>query len=473
MRPAGLAMLLVGACASPSASPEAPARQHDAVTLFADSVALADPTTSFFANMTSGPTPQLGTSLSACPMGGFVAGAGSYPFVSFVGSDYTAPLWSGVNTSTNGLGNDVECLDATTGVAAGPDGVYLPGAAAPLLQNNTWSLTRASAALLAGAFVNDTKGCVFAITDAGAPSLLCGDDSSFGMAVAVNEDKPQLAVGTPGLDKVELFEPRDGGLTRMHTITLPSGLQGGGGFGSVLAYGDVTAAPGKELLVGSGDGVFIFNEAPQLVMSLTLESRVDLNGFEGPPVAIAVEPTALGSWPVRHFWLGFPSKDLVFRCLGTSCDAFAVNLPTAAGSMVGASLAIDRTSLLVGAPNWEHGGAVFAFTAELGAAFADGGFAQECGQSDKPCACGYLCLGGVVCVPSAASVCTADAGLTLDAGVSTKDAGTTSKDAGSADDAGVGGSLGAAELSARGCTSAPVWPLLALALLSLRQKRSR
>ena len=472
-----VALLLTAACTAPSALPDGPARQHDAVLLVATQVSLADPTTSFFANMTSGSTPQLGTSLSACPQGGFVAGAGTYEFVYQVSADYTAPLWSGINVSTNGLGRDVECINATTWVAAGTDGVFLPGATTPLLPYRTSSLTRASTALLAGAFISDVKGCVFALTDAGTSALLCGDGGSFGQAVALNEDKPQLAVGTPEQDKVELYEPGDGGLVLKHTLSLPTGALGGGGFGAALAYGDVTAAPGKELLVGSADGVFIFNEAPQLVMTLQLDARVDLNGFEGPPVAIAVEPLALGNWPVRHFWLGFPSKDLVFRCIGTLCTAFSVNLQTVAGSMLGASLAIDRTSLLVGAPNWEHGGAVFAFTADLGGGFADGGFARECGLSNQPCGCGYQCLGDVVCVPSALPGCGVDAGV--DAG-SADDAGVITRDAGAVVDAGTetgadagatGDALGPATLTARGCTSTPLFPVLLLALFSLRRAR--
>ncbi len=472
---AAIALMLAG-CTRSGVS-EKIATQTQAVVLPFDSVTFATPTHSFFAQKTGSPMPQLGTSISACPNGGFVAGAGGYWQVSIVDADYSAMVWNGAGVMQLGLGRDVECVDGTTWLAAGENGVYRTGEPNPLLEKNAYSMVRTGVGLLVGAEYSGT-GCVFVLTDAGHAPLVCGDGGTFGQAIAVDEEKPQLAVGSPGQDKVELFEPgADGGMVLKHTLEVPTAAWRGGGFGSSLAYGNVAAAPGRELLVGASDGVSIFNTAPHLVLSLEFANRGSNGGFDGPPVAIAVEPVPLGNWPVRHYWLGLPLHDTVARCIGTSCTTFTVSDPISAGTFIGASLAIDGTTLLVGAPGWENGGAVFGFTAELGGNLTDGGFAKECGETGKACDCGYVCLGGVVCVPANIAECVTDAGEPMDAGE--QDAGLVEKDAGVNDagawDAGPlpSGELLPAEFAARGCTSTAALPLVLLGLLVLRRKRSR
>ncbi len=422
------------------------------------------------------PGSLLGSSLAACPDGGFVAGAPG------IGTAWFSEALDMPAAIGDGLGRAVAC-QRVGGVA-----VMLAGGDAGVRRDNAWVWTHAFTASSTSSISRSDaptlpilvggRGTVHffnPVTRADIGNAL-GSVSSTSLLVLVlwMRGHPRFLVSSGGRVEHYTFDPLTNKAALTGTFHNPAS-----GFGKAMAVGELLPSPGEEVAIAADQKVFIYSAmGTQLLMLPGNEASF------GDALAIQRD-YGVG---LDALLVGEPSLDRVHRFIG-SAGTVVSSLPSPE-AMFGASLAVDpANTVAIGAPLYQDGGAVF-FEQLSGPSRA--GEAQTCVaeavcRTKGGCVTG-VCVGGVYCDTSMGTgvsacdvgdrcvvgVCvnTRDAGVVVqppDSGVIPSiDAGTSGKDAGS-DDAGV--TIEPLIFSTRGCSASGALPVLLMALAMVFRRR--
>ena len=420
------------------------------------------------------PGSLLGSSLTACPGNGFVAGAPG------IGSAWFSDALNMPAAVGDGLGRTVAC-QRIGGVA-----VMLAGGGAGVRKDNsgvwtnaftaasTTSLSRSDAPtlpLLVGGVGTVHFFNPITRADVGTPLVnLPGSGSQ----VLWMLGHSRFLVSSEGRVERYTFDPLTNKATLAGMVTDMAS-----GFGKAMAVGELLPSPGEEVAIAADGKVFIYSATGLPVLSLS--------GTEdsfGAALAIQRE-YGVG---LDALLVGEPSLDQVHRFIG-SAGTVVSSLPSP-GSRFGASLAVDPVNTVaIGAPEYQGSGAVFF--ERLGGPSRTGDV-QSCVagamcRTRSNCVTG-VCVGGVYCdtsLSTGASACdvgdrcvvgvcvdTRDAGVVVqppDSGVfPSMDAGTSGKDAGSEE---AGATMEPLLFSTSGCSAGGALPVVLMALAMLFRRR--